>query len=73
MMPAMIKGREGDIDTVRADIAGPKINPNPKEAPMIPNPLALCSCDVVSDITAEATGILPAVIPSKALAIKRNK
>ncbi len=58
--------------TVAAEIAGPNTNPNPNEAPMIPNPFALSFISVVSEITAEATGIFPAVIPSSARAINRN-
>ncbi len=69
--PAIIKGMEAPKPTVKAEIAGPKIKPKPKEAPIIPNPLALSFGLVVSEITAEATGIFPAVIPSKALAKKR--
>lgn len=69
---AIKKGRALLIPTVSAEIAGPKINPNPNEAPMIPNPLARSLGSVVSVITAEATGMFPAVIPSRARAIKRN-
>lgn len=71
-IPATINGSEAEYDTVRAEIAGPKINPNPHEAPITPNPRARYSCDVVSEITAEITGIFPAVIPSNARAIKRK-
>ena len=49
-----------------------KINPNPKLAPIIPNPLARSSGLVVSEMTAEATGILPAVRPSSARARNKN-
>src|SRR3989344_978073 len=71
--PAIINGKEAEYDTVKADMAGPKIKPKPKEAPIMPKPLALCSWVVVSEMTAEATGILPAVMPSRARAIKRNQ
>lgn len=70
--PAMIKGNEAECATVRADIAGPKMKPNPNDAPIIPNPRVLCSCEVVSDIIAEATGIFPAVMPSSARAKNKN-
>lgn len=70
--PAIIKGSAGLIDTVKAEIAGPKTNPKPKAPQRIPKPLVLSSGFVVSDMTAEATGIFPAVIPSSALAMNRN-
>lgn len=69
--PAIMKGNDCPKPTVKAEIAGPKKKPKPKEAPIIPKPFALSFGWVVSEITAEATGILPAVIPSKARA--RNK
>ena len=71
--PAMIKGSAGLIDTVTAEIAGPNTNPNPNAAQSMPKPFVLSSGFVVSEITAEATGMFPAVIPSNALAIKRNR
>jgi len=61
-----------ELESVKAEIAGPKINPNPNEAPIIPNPLARSWGAVVSEITAEATGILPAVMPSSARAKNRK-
>ena len=69
---AIRKGMAAVIPTVAADIAGPKINPNPNDAPIIPKPFALFSSVVVSEITAAATGRFPAVIPSKALAKNKN-
>jgi hypothetical protein len=69
---AIKKGALSPNCTVAAEIAGPNRNPKPNEAPIIPNPLARSCGGVVSEITAEATGILPAVIPSKALARKRK-
>jgi len=72
MTPAIINGSDKEIPTVNADIAGPKTNPNPKAAPIIPNPFALFSRDVVSEITADATEIFPAVSPSSARAKKRK-
>lgn len=64
MTPAIINGRDGEMPTVRAEIAGPTTNPNPKDAPIIPNPFARSSGLVVSEITADATEIFPAVNPS---------
>ena len=73
-IPAAIKnGTCNPNPTVAADIAGPKKNPNPKAAPIIPNPFALSFGGVVSEITALATGIFPAVIPSRARAKNKNK
>ena len=71
-MPAIINGTCRPKPAVAAEIAGPKTNPNPNEAPIIPNPFALFFTSVVSEITADATGIFPAVIPSNALATNRN-
>jgi len=68
----MINGTAVEKPTVNAAIAGPNTNPNPKDAPIMPNPFARSSGLVVSEITAMATGILPAVIPSSARAIKRT-
>lgn len=72
IIPAIINGKDGEIPTVSAEIAGPKTNPNPKDAPIIPNPFALFSGVVVSEITAVATEILPAVNPSSARAKNKN-
>lgn len=71
MIPAIINGNDGEIPTVNAEIAGPKTNPNPNDAPIMPNPFALSSGLVVSEITAVATEIFPAVSPSSARA--KNK
>src|SRR3989338_4458626 len=60
----MINGKDGDMPTVNAEIVGPNTKPKPKEAAMIPKPRGLSFGSVVSDITAIATGIFPAVIPS---------
>ncbi len=68
----MIKGRLSEYPTVNAEIAGPNINPNPNEAPIIPKPFARSFSEVVSVMTADATGILPAVMPSRARAINKN-
>ena len=67
---AIIKGMAGLMPTVSAEMAGPKINPNENDAPIMPNPLARFFGSVVSEITADATGIFPAVMPSSARAIK---
>src|SRR5260221_6172663 len=69
---AIIKGREGLIPTVKAEIAGPAIKPNPKAAPIIPNPFARSFISVESEITAVATGTFPAVKPSRARAKNKN-
>ena len=69
---AIINGSDGFIPTVKAEIAGPAMKPNPKAAPIIPNPFARSSGFVVSEMTAVATGIFPAVRPSRALAINKN-
>jgi len=58
--------------TVKAEIAGPKKNPKPNDAPIIPNPFARLCDSFVSEMTAATTGILPAVIPSRARAKKRK-
>ena len=71
-MAAIIKGYVAFVATVAAEIIGPNINPNPKDAPIIPKPFARSFGGVVSVITAVATGIFPAVIPSNARAIKRK-
>lgn len=72
IIPAIINGNDGEIPTVRAEIAGPKTNPNPKDAPIMPNPFARSAGVVVSEITAEATDIFPAVRPSNPRARKRK-
>ena len=69
---AIINGYDRLMPTVSADIAGQKIKPNPNDAPIIPNPFARSLGSVVSVITAAATGMLPAVIPSIARAINKN-
>jgi len=71
-IPAIIKGRAALIPTVNEAIAGPKTKPNPKDAPRIANPFPLFFSSVVSEMIAEITGMLPAVIPSRALAINKN-
>jgi len=70
--PAIINGTFSPYLNVTADIAGPKTKPKPNAAPIIPKPFALSLSDVVSEMTADATGIFPAVIPSKARAKKRK-
>lgn len=65
---AIINGMASPYPTVSAEIAGPNTNPNPNDAPMIANPFARSWGLVVSEMTAEATGILPAVMPSSARA-----
>ncbi len=72
MNAAMIKGREGLMPTVTAEMAGPATKPMPKAAPIIPKPFALSSGLVVSEMTAVATGILPAVRPSRARAMNKK-
>lgn len=71
--PAIIKGVASETPIVKAEIAGPNTKPNPHDAPIMPKPLALSFSSVVSEITADKTGRLPAVIPSRARAINRNK
>src|SRR3989339_862297 len=73
MMPAMIKGQASPNPTVRAAIPGPNTKPKLSEAPTIPKALARSSIDVESEMTAKATGIFPAVSPSKARAINKNR
>lgn len=70
--PAIINGIPMPKPTVIAEIAGPKIKPKLKAAPIKPNAFALCSGLVESEMTAKATGIFPAVNPSRARAIKRK-
>jgi hypothetical protein len=53
-------------------MAVPKINPNPKDAPIIPNPFARYLGSVVSEIIADATGMFPAVMPSSARAMNKK-
>lgn len=71
--PAIINGRDGEIPTVKAEIAGPMTKPKPNDAPIIPNPFALSSGLVVSEMTAVATEIFPAVNPSSARAKNKKK
>src|SRR5438876_213378 len=72
MIPAIIKGTALPHPTVNAAMAGPKTNPKLKAAPIRPKALGLSLTSVESEITAKATGILPAVRPSRDLAKKRN-
>ena len=71
--PAIIKGSEALIPTVTAAIAGPKINPKLNAALTNPNAFARSSGLVESEITANATGMFPAVIPSSMRAKKRKR
>ena len=68
---AIINGKESLIPTVKDVTAGPKTKPKPNAAPRIAKPLPLFFSSVVSEITADITGMLPAVIPSSARA--KNK
>ena len=70
--PAIKNGTDVPNPSVKAEIAGPKTNPNPNDAPIMANPRALSLGSVVSEMTADATGIFPAVIPSNARARKRK-
>lgn len=71
--PAIKKGRVAPKPMEKAAIAGPKTNPKLRADPMSPKAFARFSGLVESEITAKATGILPAVSPSSALERKRNK
>lgn len=70
--PAITKGIDDPNPTVRAEMAGPKTKPKPKAAPITANPFVRSLRSVVSEMTADTTGMLPAVSPSKALAKKRK-
>jgi hypothetical protein len=70
--PAITNGTEEPNPTVNAAIAGPKIKPKLNAALIIPKALGLSSGFVESEITAKATGMFPAVIPSSMRAINRK-
>ena len=72
MIPAIINGTPDPKPKVSAEIAGPKTNPKLKADPISPKARALSCGFVESEITANATGILPAVNPSSARAINKN-
>lgn len=70
--PAIIKGTPSPKPMVKAATAGPNTNPKLKAAPTKPNARGRSSGFVESEITANTTGIFPAVNPSSARARNKN-
>ena len=73
IIPATINGTPKPNPSVNEAVAGPNTNPKFSAEPISPNAFARSSGFVESEMTANATGILPAVNPSNALAKKRKK
>lgn len=72
IISAMTKGTEVPNPTVKAATAGPNPNQKLNAAHIVPNAPGRSSGVVESEMTENATGILPAVISSRARARKRK-